>query len=153
MGKIRISKQIILFIGVIAITSCASSTDQKQLDKEMVLQTLKKFDDAVIARDEATLKALTATNLSYGHSSGKIQDKAEFVDDVVNGSFQFVSITNDNQSVNISENVAIVRHILSADATNAGQPAKVHIGIIMVFQLDENDKMVLLARQAYRLPS
>ena len=153
MGKIRISKQIILFIGVIAITSCASSTDQKQLDKEMVLQTLKKFDDAVIARDEATLKAITATNLSYGHSSGKIQDKTEFVDDVVNGSFQFVSITNDNQSVNISENVAIVRHILSADATNAGQPAKVHIGIIMVFQLDENDKMVLLARQAYRLPS
>ncbi|RIV71381.1 nuclear transport factor 2 family protein [Flagellimonas aequoris] len=153
MGKIRISKQIILFIGVIAITSCASSTDQKQLDKEMVLQTLKKFDDAVIARDEVTLKAITATNLSYGHSSGKIQDKAEFVDDVVNGSFQFVSITNDNQSVNISENVAIVRHILSADATNAGQPAKVHIGIIMVFQLDENDKMVLLARQAYRLPS
>ncbi|RIV43358.1 nuclear transport factor 2 family protein [Flagellimonas pelagia] len=153
MGKIRISKQIILFIGVIAITSCASSTDQKQLDKEMVLQTLKKFDDAVIERDEATLNALTATNLSYGHSSGKIQEKAEFVDDVVNGSFQFVSITNDNQSVNISENVAIVRHILSADATNAGQPAKVHIGIIMVFQLDENDKMVLLARQAYRLPS
>ena len=153
MGKIRISKQIILFIGVIAITSCASSTDQKQLDKEMVLQTLKKFDDAVIERDEATLNALTATNLSYGHSSGKIQDKAEFVDDVVNGSFQFVSITNDNQSVNISENVAIVRHILSADATNAGQPTKVHIGIIMVFQLDENDKMVLLARQAYRLPS
>ena len=153
MGKIRISKQIILFIGVIAITSCASSTDQKQLDKEMVLQTLKKFDDAVIARDEATLNAITATNLSYGHSSGKIQDKAEFVDDVVNGSFQFISITNDDQSVNISENVAIVRHILSADATNAGQPAKVHIGIIMVFQLDENDKMVLLARQAYRLPS
>lgn len=153
MEKIRILKQIILFIGVIAITSCASSTDQKQLDKEMVLQTLKKFDDAVIARDEATLNAITATNLSYGHSSGKIQDKTEFVDDVVNGSFQFVSITNDNQSVNISENVAIVRHILSADATNAGQPAKVHIGIIMVFQLDENDKMVLLARQAYRLPS
>lgn len=153
MGEIRISKQIILFIGVIAITSCASSTDQKQLDKEMVLQALKKFDDAVIARDEATLNAITATNLSYGHSSGKIQDKAEFVDDVVNGSFQFVSITNDNQSVNISENVAIVRHILSADATNAGQPAKVHIGIIMVFQLDENDKTVLLARQAYRLPS
>ena len=153
MGKIRISKQIILFIGVCAITSCASSTDQKQLDKEMVLQTLKRFDDAVIARDEAALNAITATNLSYGHSSGKIQDKAEFVDDVVNGSFQFISITNDNQSVNISENVAIVRHILSADATNAGQPAKVHIGIIMVFQLDENDKMVLLARQAYRLPN
>jgi len=153
MGKIGIRKQIIFFIGVCVITSCASSTDQKQLDKEMVLQTLKRFDDAVIARDEAALNAITATNLSYGHSSGKIQDQAEFVDDVVNGSFQFISITNDDQSVNISENVAIVRHILSADATNAGQPAKVHIGIIMVFQLDENDKMVLLARQAYRLPN
>ncbi|NDV44714.1 nuclear transport factor 2 family protein [Flagellimonas sediminis] len=153
MEKIGISKQIILFIGVCVITSCASSADQKQLDKEMVLQTLKRFDDAVIARDEAALNAITATNLSYGHSSGKIQDQAEFVDDVVNGSFQFISITNDDQSVNISENVAIVRHILSADATNAGQPAKVHIGIIMVFQLDENDKMVLLARQAYRLPN
>lgn len=153
MENSKILKQFILLIGVCAITSCSPSSNNNLLNEEMVLQTLKKFDDAIIARDEATLNALTSANLSYGHSSGKIQDKTEFVDDVVNGPFQFFSITNDNQSVNISENVAIVRHILSADAANAGQPAKVYIGIIMTFQLDVNNKIVLLARQAYKLPN
>lgn len=148
-----IFKLAVAFMGLWLVGSCTSNTDQKKLDKDMALKALEMFDQAIIERNEALLSSITASNLTYGHSSGKIQDKAEFIDDVVNGPFQFVTISNDDQSVEVSEDVAIVRHILSADATNAGRPAKVHIGIIMVFKLDDNDKVVLLARQAYRLPS
>ena len=121
------------------------------MDKQTVLDALGELDQALIDRDSATLSSITAPNLTYGHSSGNIQDKDEFIDDVMNGPFRFVSITNEDQSVNISGNVGIVRHKLSADATNRGNPAKVRIGIIMVFKQNENNEVVLLARQAYKL--
>ncbi|WP_036386421.1 nuclear transport factor 2 family protein [Muricauda sp. MAR_2010_75] len=139
----------VLVIGL--VVSCTSQDANGTLDQQAVLEALGELDQALIDRDSETLSSITASNLTYGHSSGNIQDKQEFIDDVMNGPFRFVSITNEDQSVTISDNTGIVRHILSADATNAGNPAKVRIGIIMVFQKNENNEVVLLARQAYKL--
>lgn len=119
----------------------------------MVLDILEQFDGAIITRDAEVLSSIASEDLTYGHSSGKIQDKEEFVNDVVNGPFQFLTITNENQSVDISGNVAIVRHILSANAINNGTAAQVHIGVVMVFKQGDNGDILLLARQAYKLSS
>ena len=147
----KIVPNILVALVICLVVSCTSQGAGKTLEKETVLEALGKLDQALIDRDSATLTSITAPNLTYGHSSGNIQDKQEFIDDVMNGAFRFVSITNEHQTVTISGNVGIVRHILSAEATNAGNPAKVRIGIIMVFQENENNEVVLLARQAYKL--
>ncbi len=151
MKNMKIFRNILTVLVLCLVVSCTSQGEERTLDKETVLEALGKLDQALIDRDSATLTSITAPDLTYGHSSGNIQDKKEFIDDVLSGPFRFVSITNENQSVAISGNVGIVRHILSADATNAGNPAKVRIGIIMVFQMNENNEVVLLARQAYKL--
>ncbi|MBO0323015.1 nuclear transport factor 2 family protein [Muricauda sp. CAU 1633] len=150
MISIKIFKNILAVLVIGLAVSCTSQ-GAGTLDQQSVLEALGELDQALIDRDSETLSSITASNLTYGHSSGNIQDKQEFIDDVMNGPFRFVSITNEDQSVAISGNTGIVRHILSADATNAGNPAKVRIGIVMVFQQNENGKVVLLARQAYKL--
>jgi ketosteroid isomerase-like protein len=146
----NIFRTIFAIIAMGLFVSCGSQ-GTGTLDQQTVLEALGELDQALIDRDSETLSSITAPNLTYGHSSGNIQDKQTFIDDVMNGPFRFVSITNENQTVTISGNVGIVRHILSADATNAGNPAKVRIGIIMVFQQNKNNEVVLLARQAYKL--
>lgn len=152
MKKRNLFGSILVVLAVCLFVSCDSSQGEgKTLDKQTVLEALGELDQALIDRDSATLTSITAPNLTYGHSSGNIQNKREFIDDVMNGPFKFVSITNEDQSVTISDNVGIVRHILSADATNAGNPAKVRIGMLMVFKQNENNEVVLLARQAYKL--
>lgn len=151
MKRRNIFRNILAVLAICLFVSCTSQGEGKTLDKQTVLDALGELDQALIDRDSATLSSITAPNLTYGHSSGNIQDKDEFIDDVMNGPFRFVSITNEDQSVNISGNVGIVRHILSADATNRGNPAKVRIGIIMVFKQNENNEVILLARQAYKL--
>lgn len=137
----------------ISVISCASSGTKEELNKDMVLNALEQFDGAIIERDAGVLSSMTSQDLTYGHSSGNIQDKEEFIDDVVNGTFQFLSISNEDQSVDVSDNVAVVRHILSADAMNNGTAAQVRIGVVMVFKLEDNGKLLLLARQAYKLSS
>ncbi|WP_067032258.1 nuclear transport factor 2 family protein [Allomuricauda sp. CP2A] len=152
MKKRNLFGSILAVLAVCLFVSCTPKVEEKEaLDKQTVLEALGELDQALIDRDSATLTSITAPNLTYGHSSGNIQNKQEFIDDVMNGPFKFVSITNEDQSVTISDNVGIVRHILSADATNAGNPAKVRIGILMVFKQNENNEVVLLARQAYKL--
>jgi ketosteroid isomerase-like protein len=151
MMKVEFFRNILAVLVIGLVVSCTSQGEGETLNQQEVLQALGELDQALIDRDSKTLSSITASDLSYGHSSGNIQDKQEFIDDVMNGPFRFVSITNEDQSVAISGNTGIVRHILSADATNAGNPAKVRIGIIMVFQKKENNEVVLLARQAYKL--
>lgn len=151
MMKVEFFRNILAVLVIGLVVSCTSQGEGEMLNQQEVLQALGELDQALIDRDSKSLSSITASDLTYGHSSGNIQDKQEFIDDVMNGPFRFVSITNEDQSVAISGNTGIVRHILSADATNAGNPAKVRIGIIMVFQKKENNEVVLLARQAYKL--
>ena len=89
-------------------------------------------------------------SLTYGHSSGKIENKKEYVDGVLNGGFQFSSITPENQTITTSGKTGIVRHIFKGEGTNNGAPATVNIGCLLVFQ-KEGKQWRLLARQAYKL--
>lgn len=149
MKHIFLSKSSIFFY-LLAFISCHSIA-QSSLKKEDVLNTLNQFDRAMINRNSEVLSFLTSEKLSYGHSSGNVQDKNQFLDDALNGPFEFISIENEDQSVTISKNTGIVRHILTADARNNGNQAKVRIGVIMVFQKNDAGKILLLARQAYKL--
>lgn len=142
---------LLFLLAGIVLSSCTARGTEGELNKDIVLSALERFDNAIMERDAEVLSAIASQDLTYGHSSGNIQDKEEFIDDVVNGPFQFLSISNKDQRVNVSGNVAIVRHVLSADAMNNGVSAQVHIGVVMVFKLDDNGRVALLARQAYKL--
>ncbi len=105
---------------------------------------------AMIEKNKSVLQNLTMDKLTYGHSSGKVEDKSEYVDGVLNGAFQFSSITPTDQTISVVGDVGIVRHIFKAEGTNDSTPAKVNIGCLMVFQ-KQNNSWKLLARQAFKI--
>ena len=106
---------------------------------------------AMISGDRVGLENIAATDLSYGHSSGKIQDKAAFVEAIANGSSDFVSIVLSNQTVKVTGKTAIVRHQLDAKTNDGGKPGEVKLGIFLVWQ-KEGKQWKLLGRQAFKLP-
>jgi ketosteroid isomerase-like protein len=115
-----------------------------------VATVVDKLYSAMIAKDKSVLIDLTSEKLTYGHSSDTLEDKEQFIDAVMNGSFDYVSITAKNQEIIISGDVALVRHIFMTNALNNGAPVDVSIGNLMTFQ-KQNDEWKLLARQAYKL--
>lgn len=121
-------------------------------EENAVSAAVQVFKKAVIEANKSLLERITAEELVYGHSSGKVQNKAEFIAEVVSSQpLDYISIETTDQTIKIAGNTAIVRHIFSAETMANGTPGKLRIGNMMVWQ-KQKGKWKLLARQAYKLP-
>lgn len=105
----------------------------------------------MLTPDKAKLEALTADQLSYGHSSGRIEDKAAFVDVVASKKTVYKSIELSKQTVAIAGNNAIVRHAWESESGRGDGKWNVSkIGILQVWQKQPTGWR-LLARQAFKV--
>lgn len=120
-------------------------------DRAAVEGAVEQLSKAMVERDRSALEALTATQLSYGHSSGRIENRQEFVENLLSGNSRFRFINLTEQTVALVDNEAIVRHLFTAETENRqGQVTPVKIGVMQVWQ-KQGAEWKLLARQAYRL--
>lgn len=121
-----------------------------QSEEQKIENNIAKLYKAMVEQDKKVMLQLTSEKLTYGHSSGTIENKTEYVEAVMNGSFDFFTLLAENQSTTISGDTAISRHIFVATGTNNGEKANVRIGVMMTWQ-KEDGKWILLGRQAYKL--
>src|SRR5688572_5520683 len=135
---------ILLFL-FIALNSFSQTKDEK-----MVTDAVEVLRQAMIDADKKTLEDLAAPELSYGHSSGLVEDRAAFVENLVSGKSDFVTIALSEQTVKIVGNTAIVRHKFAADTNNGGTPGKINLTVLLVWQ-KQKSQWKLLARQTARL--
>ena len=122
---------------------------QSKEEKEVAVQveTMRK---AMVDADKAALEKIAADELSYGHSSGLIENKAAFVGSLVSGKFDFVTIELTDQTIKIADNIAIVRHKLAAETNNEGKPGTTNIGVLLIWH-KLHGGWKLIARQAFKL--
>ena len=147
-------KKSILFLLVLSISliSVAQSKPAYPAGRQeiAVAFAVEKLRLAMIDADKITLESLVMDKLSYGHSGGHIDDKKEFVEKIVSGKSDFVTIDLTEQTINISGKTAIVRHMLKAKTNDNGKPGEVHLRILLVWQ-KQGGKWKLLARQAVKM--
>ncbi|MNK11500.1 putative lumazine-binding protein [compost metagenome] len=120
-------------------------------EEQSLTAAVDKLKNAMISGDQKALEEVAADDLSYGHSGGKVEDKATFVETIASGKSDFVTIELKNQTVKVTGKTGVVRHELHATTNDGGKPGEVHIGIMLVWQKQGKD-WKLLARQAYKLP-
>ena len=104
---------------------------------------------AMVDADSSMLDMLAAVELSYGHSSGTVENKKEFIAKIISGKSDFISIDLTNQTISVSGKTAIVRHKLDAATNNDGKPGEVHLLVLLVWQ-KQHGEWKLLARQAVK---
>ena len=137
-----------LFFMLMIAASMQTEAQSKEANK--VAAAVKTLTQAMIDGNRSTLENIASEGLSYGHSSGKIQNKTEFVEAIVSGQSDFVTINLTDQTINIKDQTAIVRHKFSAETNDGGKPGNVSLGIMLVW-VKEKGNWKLLARQAYKL--
>ncbi len=138
-----------LFGGAASATRPARA--QQSADERAVAQAVEALTKAMIDVDRARLEALTADQLSYGHSAGRVENKKQFIDQLESRASAFRRIELGDQTIALVDNEAIVRHLFTGETVNpAGQVIPVKIGVLQVWQKQGGDWR-LLARQAYRL--
>ena len=144
------------FVAIIAVVffqfSGLAQNSSKSKDEIAVAARVETLRQAMIDADGTKLKELTSAGLSYGHSSGLVQNQTTFIEKIVNGESDFVTIEFQNQTIEIVGDAAIVRHNLVAHTKDGGVDKDIKIGIMLVWQKHKN-KWLLIARQAFKLPS
>lgn len=140
-------KTFSLFMLCLTLTAAVQAQSKKEKEVATAVETLR---EAMVNANKTQLENIAANELSYGHSSGKIEDKAEFVEALASGKSDFENIDLKDQSIKIAGNTAIVRHKLSAKVNDNGKPATVNLGVLLIWQKQQG-QWKLLARQAYKL--
>jgi len=133
----------ILFACLCIVVSAQSKNERA------VAAAVENLRKAMVDADSAMLWQLSSPQLSYGHSSGHIDDRLQFVQKIASGKSDFVSINLTEQTITVSGKTAIVRHKLDAVTNDNGKPGEVHLLVLLVWQ-KHGRNWVLLARQAVK---
>lgn len=119
--------------------------------KTEVEAAVTKLTKLMVTPDSSALDKLILPNLSYGHSSGKIQTKQEFLHSLLSGESDFVDINLTDQSVILQNKTALVRHTLNAKTNDKNVPGNVKLYILLIWS-KEKAGWKLLGRQAVKVP-
>ena len=117
-------------------------------DEAAIAKAMNELAQAVIAADKPKLETLCAPELTYGHSDGRIQDRATAIDALVTRKSVFKTLEQSRQTIAIVGDNAIVRNHMSADVDPGGR--HVELEMLYVWQ-KRGGEWRLIARQAYKI--
>ncbi|MDD1964773.1 nuclear transport factor 2 family protein [Pseudomonas putida] len=132
---------VCLFSGYVAAAPSA--------DEQDVAKAVDKMTQAMLHKDTKALAALTSEKVTYGHSSGKIQNKDEFIADIETGRSGFKTLQMLNQKITMDGDVALVRNHFSAQAVNSGVEVPTEIENFQIWQ-KQKGQWLLIGRQAFK---
>lgn len=119
-------------------------------DEAAVRQNVEALREALLKADKAQLARLTADQLSYGHSDGRVQNKPEFIDGVMTRKATVKSLTFPDLKIEVAGDAAIARHLYESESEMDGKTTNIKIATLEVWQ-KQGGNWKLLARQAYKL--
>lgn len=119
--------------------------------QQEVLDALEVFRETMLAPTLEKFNDLTYPTLSYGHSSGFVEDRETFISSMVTGKFTFTELVFSDQSVDLLGRAAVVRHTLFGHTADSGkEPGTVRLHVVLVWY-KENGMLRLFARQAVKI--
>lgn len=122
-----------------------------QSKNNSIEQAVLQLREALLSGNEAKLRAISSSHLSYGHSNGLIENQDAFVATLISGKSGFLTMDLSDQTIDKFDNTAIVRHTLYAKTKNDGVLGEVKLKVLLIFQKDKGS-WKLLARQAVKIP-
>ena len=137
-------------LGLVALAGLPHASRADTPDAEAIKQALENLRQAMLAGDKAKLEALTADQLSYGHSAGKLETKAEFIEVIASKKTVYKMLEFTDVTVAVVGTSAILRHNWTGLSVSDGKESPSKIGVLQAWtKVDGAWK--LLGRQAFRV--
>jgi len=129
----------------------SSSAVAESADEAAVAKAVEALRKATLDQGKSQLEELCADELSYGHSDGKVENKAQFINGVMTRKAIVKSLTLSDHTIAVVGINAIARHKWASESETDGKPTSTRIGVLQVW-LKQGGSWKLLARQAVRPP-
>ena len=79
----RITRRYLAAAGALALAATSLPGHAESADDAAVRKALDNLNKAMIAADKAALEAVLSDQLVFGHTSGRVETKAEFVSNII----------------------------------------------------------------------
>jgi len=137
-------------VAIVLLLGAIGPAVSQEMNDPTLGAAVEAFRKALIDPTKAELDKLTMNELSYGHSSGLLQDKAAFEQALLSGASDFVSIDIGDLTMKVVGNTAWVRHTMSAVTNDGGKPGEAHLSVLLIW-MKQKGQWRLLARQAVKI--
>ena len=136
----KISSLLLLFSFVLA---------NAQTEEEKLTTALKEFHQALVNKNTTSINQQTDKALSYGHSNGWVETKADVIKDLETGYIVYHSYKEDSLTITINETMANARFVADIKATMNGNDTNVHLKVLEVW-VKKGKRWILFARQGVK---
>jgi len=139
-------------LGASGLLLSGSAAAADAADEAAVTQSIETLRQGILQQDKAKLDQVTASQISYGHSDGRVETKEQFINAVMTRKQVQKSLAFPELNVFVVGNNAVARHIYLGEAERDGKQTTTRIGALQVWQKQDGG-WKLLARQGFRLPA
>jgi hypothetical protein len=130
----------------------ATAVNAQPEDDSALKTSTEALRKAMVAKEKAQLEWLCADQLTYGHSSGKVESKAEFITGAISPKWKWNLLAFEQPTTKVvGGQIGMARVIMTGEyELEGGKVLPIKDGVLMVWQKQAND-WKLLARQAYKV--
>lgn len=119
-------------------------------DEAAVGAAVEELRKASLAADLGKLTALSSDAITYGHSDGRVQNRAEMLDGFKGRKATVKSIEFPELKIAVTGDTAVSRHLYVSQSELDGKTSDIKIGVIECWH-KEGGAWKLLGRQGYKL--
>ncbi len=120
-----------------------------QTAEDKLATTIKEFHQALVKKNTVSINQQTDKAMSYGHSNGWVETKAEMIRNLETGYLSYRSFKEDSLQVTINGNVAHARFIADIEVTLNQKDGQYHLKVLEVW-VKKGNRWLLFARQAVK---
>ena len=137
----------VLFFMLFCSSFVANAQTDKQLQQMDLMMQMQLLKNALIAKDSAALNKLLSEDVSYGHTNGWVQTKAQLIRSVVSGEQDYAAIESSNVNTRIYDLTGIVTMQSKVSMLFQGKSLDLNMKILLVW-IKQSDVWKLVARQS-----
>src|SRR6476659_5861557 len=134
---------------LILLLAFSSVFADAQTEEEKLTTALKEFHQALVNKNTASINQQTDKALSYGHSNGWVETKADMIKDLETGYIVYHSYKEDSLQITMNGTMANARFVADISATLRGNTTNFHLRVLEVW-VKKGKRWLLFARQAIR---
>lgn len=117
---------------------------------EAIAAAVEAYRVGLLNADGKLLNALCSDPIAYGHSSGRVQTRKEFIDEAGNGKSVWKMIGFSDLSILLNGSNAMSRFVFNGVNEVDGKQNTLRFGVLIVW-MRQRGKWRLLARQGYKI--
>jgi hypothetical protein len=140
---------ILVFLGLFIPLLSGAQDTSAETSRQEIASKMNLLTNALLERDSLNLDRLLDSEVTYGHSNGLHQTKAEVIRSIMSRQHDYQKIDTRSMQIRMYQNTAVVNTQVAVSMLLESKTLELQLDILFVW-IQENGNWKLVARQSVR---